>query len=484
MNVLRSGHILVIDDDDDALANLRDILELNDYRVEVAATASEALNRTDWSTLSAIVLDRCLPDASADELLPKLRQLAPEVPVIVVTGYADIEGALAALRQGAADYILKPLNPNALLASLERVAERRRLALAKERSEAAFRQLVEAAECMIVILRPDQSILYFSPFAELLTGYPAMQVRGQAYGPLFSPETDRGVMADEINRILGGQIKRGFESSVVCRDSSRRWIVWNARLLDDYEGAPAILAVGQDITKLKQSQERELQTERLAAIGEVVAGLAHESRNALQRSQACLEMLALHVRDRPHALDLIARLQKAQDYLHHIYEDVRSYAAPIKLERQSCDLGDVWRDAWANLEAARNHKTAALVESVGSIDLHCSVDELRLGQVFRNIFENALAAGEQSVKIELRCAEYQSNGRSAVRIAVRDSGPGLNREQRLKIFEPFYTTKTKGTGLGMAICKRIIEAHGGQIEVGDCHTHGTEIVLTLPRNSP
>ena len=120
---------------------------------------------------------------------------------------------------------------------------------------------------------------------------------------------------------------------IICRDGSRRWIVWNARYLPDYDDGPAILSVGHDITFLKQAQERALQSERLAAIGEMVTGLAHESRNALQRCQACLEMLALAVRDRPEALDLIDRLQKAQDHLHHLYEDVRGYAAPIKLEK-------------------------------------------------------------------------------------------------------------------------------------------------------
>ena len=147
------------------------------------------------------------------------------------------------------------------------------------------------------------------------------------------PESDRQAVAEEFERVVAGSPTHGFENPVVCRDGSRRWMVWNARYLPDYEDGPAILKVGHDITFLKQAQERALQSERLAAIGQMVTGLAHESRNALQRSQACLEMLALAVRDRPEALDLIERLQKAQDHLHHLYEDVRGYAAPIKLDK-------------------------------------------------------------------------------------------------------------------------------------------------------
>src|SRR6516165_3659429 len=120
--------VLVVDDDPDTRSNLCDILELDDYRIETAGTAAEVLRRSDWDRVAAILLDRRLPDGNAEELLPQLRQLAPEAAILIVTGYADLQGAIAALRQGAADYILKPINADALRASLTRIAERRRSA--------------------------------------------------------------------------------------------------------------------------------------------------------------------------------------------------------------------------------------------------------------------------------------------------------------------------------------------------------------------
>ena len=167
----------MIEDDPDARANLRDILELDSHRVTTVGSAADALKQADLGRFSAIILDRRLPDATAEQLMPKLKAVDPGAAVIVVTGYSDLQGAIAALRQGATDYILKPLNADVLRTSLGRIAERRRLALAKERSDAAFRHLVEAAECMIVILRPDHSIVYYSPFAEQLTGYSAEESR-------------------------------------------------------------------------------------------------------------------------------------------------------------------------------------------------------------------------------------------------------------------------------------------------------------------
>ena len=242
------------------------------------------------------------------------------------------------------------------------------------------------------------------------------------------PEADRQAVAEEFLRVIAGSPTHGFENPVVCRDGSRRWIVWNARYLPDYEDGPAILKVGQDITFLKQAQERALQAERLAAIGQMVTGLAHESRNALQRSQACLEMLALDVRDRPEALDLIGRLQKAQDHLHHALRGRPRLRGPDQARRKApCDLAAVWREAWAHLEPARKGKQAVLRE-----------DDRRRGPALRRSIRSAWSRSSATssrtpwpparapVAIEVRAAAAELDGQPALRVAVRDNGPGLD----------------------------------------------------------
>jgi PAS domain S-box-containing protein len=341
-------------------------------------------------------------------------------------------------------------------------------------------QVARAAPCLIVILRADATLLYFSPFAEEMTGYTAAEVLGKSYLDALVPQEHRQAAAEELHRAVGHRPSRGYESPVACKDGSWRWLVWNAQALQEYEGEPALLGVGQDITTLKEAQNRALQAERLAAIGQMVTGLAHESGNALARSQACLEMLALEVEDRPEAVDLIARIQKAQDHLRQLYDEVRGYASPLKLQRESWDLGSVWRQAWNNLAVVRQGRNASLKEHHAGVDLHCNIDPFRLEQVFRNIFENALAACRDPVVIDVRCALTKLGDHAAVRVAVRDNGPGLTPEQQKRIFDPFFTTKTKGTGLGMAIAKRVVDAHQGQIAVG-LSGPGAEILLTLPR---
>ncbi len=245
------------------------------------------------------------------------------------------------------------------------------------------------------------------------------------------------------------------------------------------------MKVGQDITHLKRAQERALQAERLAAIGQMIAGLAHESRNALQRSQACLEMLARLARGRPEALDLIDRLQKAQDHLHRLYEDVRSYAAPIRLDRRPCDLAEVWREAWADLAPAApgppRLDPRGVVRPRRTMPCRPVPPGPGLPQPLRERAGRLPRPGRGRAP---GTAEAELDGRPAVRVTVRDNGPGLAPEQRPSIFEPFYTTKTKGTGLGLAIARRIVEAHGGRITVGDGDGPGAEFVIILPKEQP
>lgn len=480
MNTPRPLKVLIIEDDADARENLRDILELDDYEVSTAASVSESFDREDWPSIFAVILDRKLPDGYAEDVLPRLRQLAPSASVLIVTGHADLQTAVSAMREGAADYILKPVNPDVLRLSLARARQQQQLADEKRRSEAAFRHLVEAAGAMIVILRTDHKVIYFNPFAEELTGYRAEEVLSQDYLTRFIDPVDQVEVASEVQRNLAGHPTRNYESSIRCRDGSRRWLVWNAQRLDDFEGLPAVLAIGQDITERRKAEERALQAERLAAIGQTVTGLAHESRNAFQRSQACLELLALDLEGKPEQLELVQRIQRALDHLHRLYEEVRDYAAPIKLEKQSCDLAHLWRDAWSHLEVVRKTKEVRLKELIGNTDLTCNADWFALGQVFRNIFENAIAACPEPGEIILCCRPAKFEGRSAMEISIQDNGPGLTAESRERVFDAFFTTKTKGTGLGMAIAKRLVEAHSGTIVVGDA-PGGAQFIITLPR---
>ena len=235
---------------------------------------------------------------------------------------------------------------------------------------------------------------------------------------------------------------------------------------------------------LRTAQQRLIQSERLTAIGQMMTGLAHESRNALQRSRACLDMLELDLQSSPDQHDLVKRTRSALVELQVLYEEVRSYAAPIQLERSRQSIQELCEETWLNLREQWQSRHIDLVASCDACP-PVSCDKQRICQVLRNIFENSLAVSPNGSSIFVDCRTIQRDQSSFAQISVTDQGPGLNDEQRLRMFEPFYTTKTRGTGLGMAICHRIIDSHGGRIFVGtrkesDDEKTGAVIVVELP----
>ncbi len=261
-----------------------------------------------------------------------------------------------------------------------------------------------------------------------------------------------------------------------CRDGHVRTIE-----LVGHASAGDEIWLMHDVTEYQAAQERALRAERLATVGQMITGLAHESRNALQRIRAATELLEDELQYLPEAVHLLGRIQKAQEDLERLYDEVRGYASPIQLEIQRCDLVRAWGEAWSELLNIHRNRTVELRENVDGGPWIVLGDRFRLVQIFRNLLENSLAACGDPVSIEVTCRAVTHDARPTVEISVRDNGPGLSDEAQRRIFEPFFTTKTKGSGLGMAIAQRIAEAHGGQLRVGETADPGAEIILELPR---
>jgi PAS domain S-box-containing protein len=373
------------------------------------------------------------------------------------------------------------------------------------RSEEQLQAIMDNSTAMIYLKDLKGKILVVNKHFESVFHVSREAIVGKNVGDAF-PNNIAQILRARDRSVLSDGKSLEYEEVVPQEDGEHTYVSLRFPLLDARGTLYAIGGISTDITPLKDAQQRALQAGRLAAIGQMVTGLAHESRNALQRIQVCLELLGLRLKDRPQALDLVHGIQDAQDDLHRLFEEVRDYAAPIILDRRTCRLSDLLHEAWDRLETNRTGRDARLHErrsTNGDADAHadadtdadgsCAVDRFRMIQVFRNILDNALAACRDPVEIDVDWSETTINGAPAVAIAIRDNGPGFSADQRQKLFEPFYTTKTQGTGLGLAIVKRIIEAHDGVIEVepdqnqgqgqNPNQRRGASLLITLPRGT-
>jgi len=360
-----------------------------------------------------------------------------------------------------------------------KVAQRTRMRNVLHQGKEFAEGLWEHAQAIILVLDVHGCILRYNPYLEALTGVPHREVKGVNWFERFVPEPEQERQRKTLEETLLADTSTAV-STLLTQSGRERRISWSNTSLKNVAGQTvAVLSVGQDVTELNVAQQRALQAERLAGIGQMITGLAHESRNALQRIQACAEMLELEVDGNPAALDLVHRIKLAQDHMHRLFDEVRGYAAPVKLDRSPCHLGAIWREAWELLLPQWEGRIAEMIERTDDAELSFQGDHFRLVQLFRILLENALAACADPVRIEITCRPTTLGTSKAIEISVRDNGPGLNQEQRAHMFEPFYTTKTKGTGLGLAIAQRIVEAHGGHIMPGD-PARGAEIVVLFP----
>jgi PAS domain S-box-containing protein len=374
-----------------------------------------------------------------------------------------------------------PGKPKTLRWTLQDITRQRQIEERLRAEQDFTTSLIELAEAVIVEIDQGGHIVRTNNFLCTLMGNESGDLTGSLLIDVLVPE-DRDDFQDALTTLCARDPNAHGVFRLRGVDGQLRTIAWSERLLMPALGQdPKILIVGNDITDLQEAQRRAVQAERLAAIGEVSAALAHESRNALQRSIASLGLLAFRVQDQPELMELVERVQKAQDDLHQVYESVRAYAAPIKLEMELCDLPSLWRMVWENLSLARKGHEAELREEIKTCDLDCEASPVHLRQVFRNLLENALDATDRPLGITIRCTDGELDGQPAVQIEVRDDGPGFNAEDRARAFKLFFTTKARGTGLGLSICKRLVEAHGGRIALAQPDGPATAVVITLPR---
>jgi len=240
-----------------------------------------------------------------------------------------------------------------------------------------------------------------------------------------------------------------------------------------------ILAYSEVTEKLQQSHDRLEQTvtalreelseknrmlerkNRLAALGEMAAGMAHEIRNPLGGIQLYASMLAGDLANQPQSFELAQKIGGCVRKLESLVSRFLHFAREMRVQIVQCDLADVVDDALSLAGGAIVDKLIN-ISTRGPKTLPVSADPLLLGQALLNLILNAVQASQSGGAVMVEFAADANEGKQ-FRLAVEDSGPGIPPEIMDKIFDPFFTTKDEGTGLGLAIVHRVVEAHEGTI---------------------
>lgn len=472
----KAWRLLIVEDNRHDLSLIRRLLEDSaDAWVTESARSLEQVDRFfEHERFDVITADLGLPDSTGLDTVVGLLRRMPETPLVVLTGDIDLALGPTAVALGAHDFLLKGGLSTRLLDDVLRMAIER-----CHREQQLHDIIRQNCDAMIVV---DESglIRLANPAAEDLFG--SQQLTGENFG--------YPVQADTTT-----------ELTILGRDEPRLAEMRTAETV--WGGEPAILASLRDITDRKRAddlQRRLWHADRLTAVGQLAAGVAHEINNPaafvlsnvriideeLERLQSNLGEDGQATIDAQQLLDLRLMLKDCREgvtRIGRIAKDLRIFSRIEGDEIEEVELNDLVRAAHRMTSTETRHR--ATVE----LDLHplplVAADRSKLMQVLTNLLVNAAQAIDEGTPDDARILVSSRHVDNEVRIAVSDTGSGIEQQNLERVFDPFFTTKPRGvgTGLGLPLSADIVRKHGGKLTVDSEVDVGTTVTITIPIDS-
>ena len=475
-----------------------------------------------------VLADFSLPQFSALEALAVLKRGARSIPFVLVTGTQTEEIAVDCIRQGADDYILKDSLtrlPSAVANAIRNHAteEARKRALeALSQSEERYRLITENTRDLVCLLDAAGHPLYVSPSSRELLGIEPLdlcrqsdvvrlQADGKQYGLDVLHQTLTSLSSSEVHCRHADGEWRTFEASgrwICDADGHRqsavlvlRDVTARRRAEDDLRRANVELAVRQQelmraVTFLEESH-RQLQTaqlqliqaEKLESVGRLAAGIAHEVKNPLTVIMMGVEYLQRQgVAGSADVIRLLQDMEISARQANQVIHELLSFAMPGPLQRTPASVNTAIENALGFVRHEFASGQTRVERDLATTLPALSMDSNKIEQVFVNLFLNAIqampAGGTLTVRSRLDGSHAGSAGPARIVVEVQDSGCGADAATLSQMLEPFFTTKQKGSGLGLTIVQKIVELHGGTVQLSTPEAGGLCANVSFPLDDP
>ena len=341
-------------------------------------------------------------------------------------------------------------------------------------------RIVESIRSGLVTTDLEGNIYTFNAAATEITGYRLDQMQGSSIYDLF------GDIREPINLSLaaageGEQLPR-FEADLITPEGFAVRIGFGVSLLfSETNEATGLIITFQDLTEIRSMEESVRRKDRLAAVGRVAAGLAHEIRNPLGAMRGAIQVLESSTPPGSMQASLMDIILKESDRLNAIITNFLGYARPAAVDFAETNVGEAIRDTFTLLrhspDVRENH---VLTDDLGDKRVVISADAAQLKQIFWNLARNALQAMPDGGTLRVGLENIPNN---RIRIVFADTGLGMSPDQVEQLFEPFSNSTTGGTGLGLSIVYQIVKDHNGVINVRSLEGKGTTITVELPKDN-
>ena len=327
-------------------------------------------------------------------------------------------------------------------------------------------------------INPDGLITAFNRAAESITGVAEKEALGQPWEALFGREVDLEEAREGVEG-PGGQSRR-YEISLQRRDGYEVPVgvsFWSLRSGDGE--TVGLIGVCQDLSSIKRMEQRVRQADRLATIGRLSANMAHEIRNPLASLSGAIEALVRELPADPSRERLVEIVLRESERLNRIIRDFLEYARPAPMATHAVDLADLLEEVVLLIEHRSLPAELKVVREYGE-KLLARVDPQQLRQAIWNLCINAVQAMPEGGELRVGGRVMPGGGPPHLQLWVSDTGLGIGENDLPHIFEPFFSTKAEGSGIGLALVYRVLQDHGGQVEVRSQPGAGTSFMLILP----
>jgi len=298
--------------------------------------------------------------------------------------------------------------------------------------------------------------------------------KGKHFTEFVAPEHREYVISKWEDAKKG--IFKPYELEVVTRKGTKRNLLITP---SPVKGTGRFVLVQRDITELKDLEEKYYESQKLAAIGQLSAGIAHEVRNPLSSIKMSLQILEKRMQPEGNDLKRFKIAQREVEHLEKLVSDVLIYAKPSTPHKESSDMRSIIDGSLAMVEKSVNDKDIDVQKRYADGITSVPVDPQMITQALINIFQNAIDAMEPGGRLMISLR----NENGSLVIEIGDNGCGIDEEDLPYLFNPFFTKKNYGTGLGLTQVKKIIDQHDGEIEIKSKKGEGTRFMIILPKDN-
>ena len=486
--------ILLIDDSPLFSQNLKDILEEKGYHTVIASDGKSALEICHKHEFDLALIDLMLPDSNGMILVEELSGFQPEMEFIIITGYGTLEIAVEAVRhKKIVSFEVKPIDMNRFLALVHQIQERRRAAEALRTSEQRFQIFAESATDAIISFDEAGKIIYLNPEFENIFGYKIPEISGKPISLLMNISGHQG-QSNPIDSILNpARILERNMVEIQGRHKSGKIVPLEISFgtFSTKEGK-FYTAIVRDITERKKMDKQLIHTERMAGIGVMAAGMAHEINQPLNNISLTMDNLVMSMKDGKadqtyiegktnKIFDHITRIRKIIDHVRAFSRDHDVYI----LSR--FDINESIRNAKSMVSEQFKHNGIEFTLNLDGSLPNPVGNTFKFEQVIVNLAINAKDAIDEK-EHHLKSGFNKSVGIRSYRndhqicVEVKDNGIGIEPDEIDKVMLPFYSTKKEGmgTGLGLSISFGIIRDINGTIEIQSERFTGTTIKIMIP----